>query len=166
MVYSRLSSPEMSLVATGQDDIQSLIDSAKTSMYALIPKQKLPANDSCATYWLSAKIIKIITAGKTDAKKALIDVYRCISDTVHSVVEPWSQALAIIGTEMSKLYYEVCMHKAIGLRESGRCPATRQGLRIKYNFQMTDTSEIIKNLSTSDPELMPTRYDAASRTQP
>ena len=66
---------------------------------------------------------------------------------MHSVVEPWSLALAIIGTEMSKLYYEICMHKAIGLWEFGRCPTTWPGPQIKYNFQMTDTSEIIKNLS-------------------
>lgn len=50
MVYSRLTSPEMLLVAQSRDEIATLIDDARTSMYQHIPEYKLPANDGCAIY--------------------------------------------------------------------------------------------------------------------
>ena len=90
MVYSRLSRSQMKLVAVNKTEIEELVEQAKIQMYAVILKTKLAANDGCAVYWLSTKIIKNLLDGKTDAEKASIDMYRCISDTVHSVIEPWS----------------------------------------------------------------------------
>ena len=116
MVYSRLSSNKMKLVAASRPEIDSLVEQAKTQMYSAIPESKIVANDGCAVYWLSTKIIKITQEGKSDQEKASIDMYRCISDTVQSVVEPWSQALAIIGSELTAKYYEVCMQKALRLQ--------------------------------------------------
>lgn len=145
MVHSRLSSNEMKLVATSRPEIDSLVEQAKTQMYSIIPESKIMANDGCAVYWLSTKIIKITQEGKTDQEKASIDMYRCISDTVQSVVEPWSQALAIIGSKLTTEYYEVCLQKALRLWESGRCPASWSSPKVKFHFQMKDTAEIVKN---------------------
>ena len=133
-------------------------------MYEHIPEYKLPANGGCAIYWLSVKIIKIIIDGKTDAEKASIDVYRCISSTVRCVVEPWLHALAIIGTEMSKLYYEVCKQKALGLWHFGRCPATWTRPHIKYNFQMGEhVGDNQESLHPLQPLLSQSKYEKILR---
>ena len=90
MVYSRLSSNEMKLVASSRPEVDALVERAKIQMYSIILESKIVANDGCAVYWLSTKIIKITLNGKTDEEKASIDMYCCISDTVQSVVEPSS----------------------------------------------------------------------------
>ena len=66
MVYSRLSSNELKLVAMSRPEIDALVEQAKIQMYSVIPESKIVANEGCAVYWLSTKIIKITLDGKTD----------------------------------------------------------------------------------------------------
>ena len=82
MVYSRLSSNEMKLVASLRPEVDALVERAKIQMYSIIPESKIVTNEGCAMYWLSTKIIKITLDGKTDKETASIDMYRCISDMV------------------------------------------------------------------------------------
>ena len=145
MVLIRLSSPEMELMATNQQQLEGLLTTAREAMSKLLPPDKVPPRDGWATYWLSFKMLKLLDPEKTDEQKSSIDMYRCISNTVHSTIEPCAVVLAIIDSELYRLYYEVCLTRAKEIWDSGRCPADWLTPMIRLCFIMDDTAELIKN---------------------
>ena len=155
MVHKRLSSPEMQLLTNSDTTIESLQQRAWSELAKILPMHKIedtvrPAvrpRYGCARYWLSCKIIKLDSDKLSDAEKASPTVYRCISDTTESISEMGASILAVIGSYFERAYDDYTRDKALTLWNSGVCPAHWEYPRIKYNMQMRDTAEMIRDRS-------------------